>query len=153
MHKVQQVLSAEAKDAAAQIEQRLQIGSRLSEVICSKEDALALFDLFGDEGYMLTEHEGSFCVLLKEKSSPHDMLKSLFHVNYLYWLERNVGIKSRGAVSDCMLGGKLQISLDYVQREFNHIKYDGQLAGWVTEGLIARPLPNRIRPGHTTSAQ
>lgn len=153
MHKVQQVLSAEAKDAAAQIEQRLQIGSRLSEVICSKEDALALFDLFGDEGYMLTEHEGSFCVLLREKSSPHDMLKSLFHVNYLYWLERNVGIKSRGAVSDCMLGGKLQISLDYVQREFNHIKYDGQLAGWVTEGLIARPLPNRICPGQTTSAQ
>lgn len=191
--RAQQVLSAEAKDAAAQIEQRLQIGSKLSEVICSKEDALALFGLFGDEGYILTEHEGSFCVsrkgksdllffmffiviiagviilkldvlfqwlifffwhqvLLKEKSSPHDMLKSLFHVNYLYWLERNVGIKSRGAVNDCMLGGKLQISLDYVQREFSHIQYDGQLAGWVTDGLIARPLPNRIRPGYTSSA-
>lgn len=61
------MLSVEAKDAAAQIEQRLQIGSRLSEVICSKEDALALFDLFGDEGYMLTEHEGSFRVSRKQK--------------------------------------------------------------------------------------
>ncbi|KAK1370926.1 hypothetical protein POM88_037018 [Heracleum sosnowskyi] len=27
--------------------------------------------------------------------------------------------------------GKLQISLEYVQREFNHVKCDGELAGWV----------------------
>lgn len=75
------------------------------------------------------------------------MLKSLFHVNYLYWLERNAGIKMTSTGDDCKPGGRLHISLDYVQREFNHAKLDGELAGWTTEGLIARPLPNRIHIG------
>ncbi|WOH11468.1 hypothetical protein DCAR_0830955 [Daucus carota subsp. sativus] len=146
------VLSAEAKLAAADIERRLHLGSKLSGLVRNKEDALALFDLYKEEGYILTEHEGKFCVVLKEISSSHDMLKSLFHVNYLYWLEKNVGIKSLGASDDCRPGGKLQISLEYVQREFNHVKCDGELAGWVTEGLIARPAPHRIRPGYLSSA-
>lgn len=141
------VLSPEAKLAAADIERRLHLGSKLSGLVRNKEDALALFDLYKEEGYILTEHEGKFCVVLKESSSSHDMLKSLFHVNYLYWLEKNVGIKSLGASDDCRPGGKLQISLEYVQREFGHVKCDGELAGWATEGLIARPSPNRIRPG------
>ncbi|MCL7023056.1 hypothetical protein MKW94_013208, partial [Papaver nudicaule] len=55
------LLSDEAKDAAVQIERRLLLGSKLSGVINSKEDALALFDLYKDEGYMLTEHEGLYC--------------------------------------------------------------------------------------------
>lgn len=148
-----QVLSAEAKDAAAQIEHRLKMGCKLSEVVHSKEDAVALFDLFADEGYILTEHNGIFCVILKESSSPHDMLKSLFHANYLYWLEKNVGMRSRSVIADCRFGGRLKISLDYVQREFYHVKYDGQLAGWVTDGLIARPLSNRICPGYDPSTQ
>ncbi|KAK1379170.1 Protein root UVB sensitive 1, chloroplastic [Heracleum sosnowskyi] len=145
------LLSPEAKLAAADIERRLHLGSKLSGLVRNKEDALALFDLYREEGYILTEHEGKFCVVLKESSSSHDMLKSLFHVNYLYWLEKNVGIKSVGASDDCRPGGKLQISLEYVQREFNHVKCDGELAGWVTEGLIARPSPNRIRPGYISS--
>ncbi|KAJ4952267.1 hypothetical protein NE237_029099 [Protea cynaroides] len=147
-----QVLSVEAKDAAAQIERRVQLGSKLSEVINSKEDALALFDLYKNDGYMLVEHNGRFCVILREDSSPQDMLKSLFQVNYLYWLEKNMGIESGSVAKDCRLGGRLQMSLDYVQREFNHVKHDGQLAGWVTDGLIARPLATRIRPSYATSS-
>ncbi|CAL5440949.1 unnamed protein product [Camellia sinensis] len=126
-----EVLSAEAMDAAANIEGRLQLGSKLSDVVKSEDDALALFDLFRDEGYILTEHEQRFCVILKEK--------------------KNAGIKTRSMVDDCRPGGKLQISLEYIQREFNHVKNDGQLAGWATDGLIARPLPNRIRPGCASS--
>jgi len=91
-------------------------------------------------------------VILKESSLPEDMLKSMFHVSYLYWLEKNAGIKTRSVVDDCRQGGKLEISLDYVLREFNHIKKDGELAGWAVDGLIARPLPNRIRPGNVSSA-
>ena len=90
-------------------------------------------------------------VILKESCSPQDMLKSVFHVNYLYWLERNAGIISMGASDDCRPGGRLQISLEYVQREFNHLKNDSEFVGWATDGLIARPLPNRIRPGHVAS--
>lgn len=142
------ILSAEAKDAASEIECRLKLGSELSSVVHSKEDAVALFDLYRNEGYILAEHNGRFCVILKESSSQEDMLKSLFQVNYLYWLERNAGIKSRSACDDCRLGGRLRISLDYVEREFNHVKKDGELAGWITDGLIARPLPSRIRPGY-----
>ncbi|KAK3200222.1 hypothetical protein Dsin_023637 [Dipteronia sinensis] len=145
------VLSLEAKNLAAEIEQRLQLGSKLSDVVHNKEDALALFNLYRNEGYILTEHGGKFCVVLKESCLPQDMLKSLFQVNYLYWLERNAGIVGRSVAADCRLGGRLQISLEYVEREFNHVKNDSASVGWVTDGLIARPLPNRIRPGSMDS--
>lgn len=83
-------------------------------------------------------------VVLKETCLPQDMLKAMFQVNYLYWLEKNAGIEGRSACYDCKPGGRLQISLDYVQREFNHVKNDGESVGWVTDGLIARPLTHRI---------
>lgn len=91
-------------------------------------------------------------VVLKESSSPHDMLKALFQVNYLYWLEKNVGLEERSASNDCRNGGRLQISLEYVEREFNHVKTDGDSLGWVMDGLIARPLPNRIRLEHVVAS-
>ncbi|GJW56713.1 kinase-like domain, phloem protein 2-like protein [Tanacetum coccineum] len=77
-----------------------------------------------------------------------DMLKSMFHVGYLYWLEKNVGLNSIGISDDCGPGGMLQISLEYVEREYNLAKRDGELAGWVTDSLIVRPKPHRIRPDH-----
>ncbi|PKA65391.1 glutamate N-acetyltransferase / amino-acid N-acetyltransferase [Apostasia shenzhenica] len=134
-----QVLSLEAKDAAGEICSRLELGSKLSELINSKEEAFSLFDLFRDERYLLVEKQQKFYVILKEDSSPEDMLKSLFHVNYLYWLERNVGIEQSSIVHGCRPGGRLQISLEYIQREFAHVKYDGSQYGWLTDGLIARP--------------
>ncbi|VFR03544.1 unnamed protein product [Cuscuta campestris] len=146
-----EVLSTEAKKAAAHIVGRLQLGSKLSDIASNKEDVIAMFDLFKNEQYILAEHEGRFCVVLKENSSQQDMLKSLFHVNYLYWLERNAGIVSSGVRSDCRPGGRLQMSLQYVEREFEHVKNDSEVVGWVADGLIARPLPNRICPGYPTA--
>lgn len=91
-------------------------------------------------------------VILQEGCSPEDMLKSLFHINYLYWLEENVAMEPRSIADECKPGGRLQISLDYVQREFSHVKRDGSQTGWLTDdGLIARPLPNRIRLGYSNS--
>ncbi|PQM36707.1 protein root UVB sensitive 1 chloroplastic isoform X1 [Prunus yedoensis var. nudiflora] len=145
------VLSSEAKDAAVEIEHRLQLGSKLSDLVNSKEDVLALLSLYKEEGYIFTEHKGRFCVVLKETSSLQDMLRALFHVNYLYWLEKNAGYEARGTSTDCKPGGRLQISLEYVQREFNHVKNDGESVGWVTDGLIARPLPNRVRLGYVAA--
>lgn len=89
--------------------------------------------------------------MLKENSSPQDMLKSLFHVNYLYWLERNAGIMATSVTRDCGASGRLRVSLEYVQREFKHAKDDAETVGWISDGLIARPLPTRIRPGHMPS--
>ncbi|XP_010540714.1 PREDICTED: protein root UVB sensitive 1, chloroplastic [Tarenaya hassleriana] len=142
------LLSSDAKAAAADIEQRLLLGSKLSDVIHNKEEAIALFELYHDEGYILTEHKGRFCVMLKESSTPKDMLKSLFQVNYLYWLEKQAGMEATGTDAECRPGGRLHSSLDYVRREFEHVRTDSESVGWVTDGLIARPLPNRIRPGH-----
>ncbi|XP_066315645.1 protein root UVB sensitive 1, chloroplastic-like [Miscanthus floridulus] len=144
------ILSAEAKDAADRICRRLQMGSKISEIIESKEDACALFDLYKNEQYLLMDYKGKFCIVLKEGSSPEDMLKSLFHVSYLYWLERYMGFKPSNVASECRPGGRLDVSLDYAQREFSHVKHDGSDGGWVMDGLIARPLPVRIRIGDGT---
>lgn len=78
------------------------------------------------------------------------MLKSLFHVSYLYWLERFMGFRPSNIVSECRPGGRLEVSLDYAQREFSHVKHDGSVGGWVMDGLIARPLPVRIQVGDVT---
>lgn len=142
-----EVLSIDANDAAFHIDRRLQLGSKLSDVVKSREDATALFDLYKDEGYILTEREGRYCVVLKEGSSAQDMLRSMFQVSYLYWLERNAGIKPNTTINDCRLGGRLRISLEYVQNEFNHVKNDSEVNGWIVDGLIARPLSNRVRIG------
>lgn len=56
------MLSVHAKQAAEGIVRRLQLGSKLSDVVTSREDVLALFELYKNEGYILTEHEGRFCV-------------------------------------------------------------------------------------------
>ncbi|KAL3613785.1 Protein root UVB sensitive 1, chloroplastic [Castilleja foliolosa] len=142
------VLSTDAKDAASHIDRRLLLGSKLSDVVKSRDEAVALLDLYKAEGYILAELNGRYCVVLKESSSKLDMLKSLFQVSYLYWLEKNAGIKSTTIVDDCRPGARLQISLEYVQREFNHAKNDGEIAGWVLDGLIARPSPVRVRIGN-----
>lgn len=147
-----ELLSSDAKDAAAHIDRRLQLGSKISDVVKNREDAAALFDLYKAEAYILTELDGRYCVALKDSSSKQDMLRSLYQVCYLYWLERIAGIKSSTIVDDCRPGGKLQISLEYVQREFNHVKNDSETAGWVLDGLIARPLHNRIRVGNETES-
>ncbi|XP_015691394.2 protein root UVB sensitive 1, chloroplastic [Oryza brachyantha] len=149
--KESKILSPEAKDTAEIICRRLQLGSKLSEIIENKEDACALFDLYKNEQYILTDYKGKFCVILKEGSSPEDMLKSLFHVNYLYWLEKYMGFKPSDVASECRPGGRLEVSLDYTQREFSHVKHDGSNGGWVMDGLIARPLPVRIRIGDALS--
>uniref|UniRef100_A0A453BRS5 Protein root UVB sensitive/RUS domain-containing protein n=1 Tax=Aegilops tauschii subsp. strangulata TaxID=200361 RepID=A0A453BRS5_AEGTS len=60
--KQSEILSAEAKDAADTIYRRLQLGSKLSEIIENKEDAYALFDLYKNEQYLLTDYKGKFCV-------------------------------------------------------------------------------------------
>ncbi|KMT08349.1 hypothetical protein BVRB_6g140320 isoform A [Beta vulgaris subsp. vulgaris] len=88
-------LSLVAKNAAPEIERRLELGSTLSDVIQRREDAAALLDLYRNEGYLLTEYNGKFCVILKESASPQDMLMSLYQTNFLYWLETNAGLKSK----------------------------------------------------------
>ncbi|KAJ4779784.1 hypothetical protein LUZ62_064041 [Rhynchospora pubera] len=140
-----EILSSEAKDAAAVICRRLKLGCKLSVVVNNKKDAVALLELFKDEGYILTQNDGKFCIILKEKCSTEDMLKSVFQVNYLYWLERNMGLVQKAAAEECAPGGRLQLSLEYISRELVHAKRDAEQTGWDTHALISRPLPNRIR--------
>ncbi|GJW26934.1 RNA-directed DNA polymerase, eukaryota [Tanacetum coccineum] len=53
---------------------------------------------------------------------------------------KNVGLNSLGISDDCGPGGMLQISLEYVEREFNHAKRDGELAGWIRDSLLVVAL-------------
>nr|GEV56724.1 protein root UVB sensitive 1, chloroplastic [Tanacetum cinerariifolium] len=105
----------------------LKPSSKLSDIVKIKTDAHALLDLYKNQGYILTLYDGKVCVILKDVCTPQDMLKSMFHVSYLYWLEKNVGLNSIGICDDCGPGGMLQISLEYVERKFNHAKRDGEL--------------------------
>lgn len=79
------VLSLEAKNAAAEIVRRLQLGSKLSDVIQNKKEALALFNLYRNEGYILTEHGGKFCVrkLLQLGFSLY-LHVCIFHINEFF---------------------------------------------------------------------
>lgn len=72
------MLSIHAKQAAAGIVQRLQLGSKLSDVATNREDVLALFEMYKNEGYILTEHEGRFCV--SRSSFCCLLLPSLLHL-------------------------------------------------------------------------
>lgn len=56
------LLSTEAKESAANIEKRLQLGSKLSDVVSCEEDVLELFSLYKNENYILSEQRGRYCV-------------------------------------------------------------------------------------------
>lgn len=56
------LLSTEAKESAANIEKRLQLGSKLSDVASCEEDVLELLSLYKIENYILSEHRGRYCV-------------------------------------------------------------------------------------------
>lgn len=79
-----EVLSTDANDAAFHIDRRLQLGSKLSDVVKSKEDAIALFNLYKDEGYILTELEGKYCVSLSVLNA------FIFFVTYLVQLNSRI---------------------------------------------------------------
>ncbi|XP_057845795.1 protein root UVB sensitive 1, chloroplastic isoform X2 [Cryptomeria japonica] len=139
-----QVLSPETKKAAEEINAKLQLGSKFNNVIHSKGEADALFDLYQNEKYLLAENAGKFNVMLKSGASPQDMLRAMFQICYLYWLERHLVIKSRNIISDCEPGGKLTRSLEYMQREFDALQQNATTVGWLPDGLVARPLPFRL---------
>ncbi|EPS60603.1 hypothetical protein M569_14200, partial [Genlisea aurea] len=73
------VLSDEAKTAAQYIDRHLQMGSKLSDVIRTREEAAALFDLYKAEDYILTESRGKYCVRTK-------YLVSFFRRSRIYFL-------------------------------------------------------------------
>ncbi|KAH9321142.1 hypothetical protein KI387_015781, partial [Taxus chinensis] len=139
-----QVLPPETKKAAEEIDAKLQLGCKFNDVIHSKEEADALFDLYQNEKYLLAENAGKFDVMLKSGASPQDMLRAMFQVCHLYWLERHLGIKSRNIINDCKPGGKLMRSLEYMEREFDSFQQNATIVGWLPDGLVARPLPFRL---------
>lgn len=146
-----QILSPETKEAAEQIDARLQLGSKFSNVISSQGEADALYDLYQTEQYLLAEKEGKFLVILKNKASPQDMLRAMFQICHLYWLERHLGVESRKIINDCMAGGKLALSHDFMVREFDNLQKKAATVGWYPEGLVARPSPFRVHFNYITS--
>nr|ADE76751.1 unknown [Picea sitchensis] len=72
------------------------------------------------------------------------MLRAMFQVCHLYWLERHLGVESKKIINDCMAGGKLALSHDFMVREFDNVQKKAATVGWYPEGLVARPLPFRV---------
>lgn len=48
-------------------------------------------------------------------------------------------------------GSLLRLTHEYMQQHFENIKHDLGAAGWICEGLIARPAPNRLLESYSTS--
>ncbi|KAJ6942248.1 hypothetical protein NC652_008155 [Populus alba x Populus x berolinensis] len=80
--------SSGARYAAADIEQRLHLGSKLSDVVNNKNDVLALFNLYRDEGYILTEHGGRLCLRSKFFMGGIELTNS-YSVLYLNYLQQS----------------------------------------------------------------
>nr|GEU31272.1 protein root UVB sensitive 1, chloroplastic [Tanacetum cinerariifolium] len=67
------VLSPKAKEAAATIEQRLELGLKLSDIVKTKTDAHALLDLYKNQGYILTLHNGKVCLILAKGGTTYSI--------------------------------------------------------------------------------
>lgn len=83
-------------------------------------------------------------VVLKEGATPRDMLRAMTQAIYLNHLERTGFTSKRDLVHDSRSGGALRVSHAFMTQQFEQIKQDLGAAGWICEGLIARPAPNRL---------
>lgn len=85
-------------------------------------------------------------VVLKESVTPRDMLRALFQVTIMRDLSVTDANPSsyRTLVGDCRKGGILEVSHSIMSEKFEQMQQRLSLAGWVSEGLVARPSPNRL---------
>lgn len=72
------------------------------------------------------------------------MLRAMMQAIYLNHLEGTGFTSKRDLVHDSRSGGVLRVSHAYMAKQFEQIKQDLGAAGWICEGLIARPAPNRL---------
>lgn len=91
-------------------------------------------------------------VVLKEGATPRDMLRAMMQALYLNHLEGTGFTSQRNLLHDSRKGGVLRVSHDFMAQQFEQIKQDIGAAGWICEGLIARPAPNRLLEGVTPAA-
>jgi hypothetical protein len=83
-------------------------------------------------------------VVLKEGATPRDMLRAITQAIYLNHLQRTGFSSQRSLMHDSGSGGVLRVSHDFMAQKFEQIRQDIGAAGWICEGLIARPAPNRL---------
>lgn len=94
-------------------------------------------------------------VVLKEGATPRDMLRAMMQAIYLDYLQGTGFTSHRNLMHDSGNGGVLRVSHDFVVNQFEQIRQDIAGVGWICEGLIARPAPNRLlesRPSPTPVA-
>lgn len=63
---------------------------------------------------------------------------------YLNHLQGAGFTSQRSIMHDSGNGGVLRVSQDFMAQKFEQIRQDIRAAGWICEGLIARPAPNRL---------
>lgn len=149
------LLSEESKAVAHSIENHLEFGATFGAAVKTREEADALLDIYKSERYLLSQHDDRLLVVLKEGATPRDMLRAMMQAIYLDYLQGTGFTSHRNLMHDSGNGGVLRVSHDFVVNQFEQIRQDIAGVGWICEGLIARPAPNRLlesRPSPTPVA-
>eukprot|EP00252_Welwitschia_mirabilis_P025447 TRINITY_DN7938_c0_g1_i2.p1 TRINITY_DN7938_c0_g1~~TRINITY_DN7938_c0_g1_i2.p1 ORF type:complete len:209 (-),score=41.98 TRINITY_DN7938_c0_g1_i2:571-1116(-) len=95
---------------------------------------------------MLNVLSGLSNALLRTGASPSDLLKALFQATYLYYIKRD-----EQPIIDREQGSPLAISYDFVLKELPNIQRMAEAKGWHSEGLVAMPLPFRLKSDQKAS--
>ncbi|KAL3692472.1 hypothetical protein R1sor_006123 [Riccia sorocarpa] len=141
-------LSPAAKEMASTIEKNVELGSSLAEVVTTKAEADALMDLYSREEFLLAKKGSRAMVVLKENASPRDMLRALVQLIYIYnygkeRTEASSGIEKDSSSRD----GILRVTYNLMDENFDKITRALADRNWVSDGLVARPAPNRLTQG------
>ncbi|KAG6557415.1 hypothetical protein Mapa_000684 [Marchantia paleacea] len=136
-------LSPAAKKVASTIEKDVELGASLGQVVNTKGEADALMDLYSQDQYLLARRGDRMMVVLKDAASPRDMLRAMVQLMYIYNSDKDQNM-SAGIIRDCSRDGILRVTYNLMDKNFDSIT--GVLAegGWVSDGLVARPAPNRL---------
>ncbi|KAG0563427.1 hypothetical protein KC19_8G030500 [Ceratodon purpureus] len=137
-------LSEESKAVAHAIEDHLEFGATFGAAVKTREEADALLDIYKSERYLLSQHDDRLLVVLKEGATPRDMLRAMMQAIYLNHLQGTGFTSQRSLIHDSGNGGVLRVSHDFMAQKFDQIRQDIGAAGWICEGLVARPAPNRL---------
>lgn len=137
-------LSEESKAVAGSIEDHLVLGATFGAAVKTREEADALLDIYKSEHYLLAQRDDRLLVVLKEGATPRDMLRAMMQAVYLDHLKGTGFTSQRNLVHDSGNGGVLRVSHDFMAQQFEQVQQDIGAAGWICEGLIARPAPNRL---------
>ncbi|KAL2619915.1 hypothetical protein R1flu_000120 [Riccia fluitans] len=141
-------LSLAAMEMASTIEKNVELGSSLADVVSTKEEADALMELYSRDQFLLAKKGNRVMVVLKDTASPRDMLRAMVQSIYMYNYCQGREDASGGVIKGCSSrDGILRVTYNLMDENFDRITAALADRDWVSDGLVARPAPNRLTEG------